>query len=175
MSGLPLQSTESKFPQDVALQIIGFLEGPERRGGVVVRGAQAMTFSAAYKEERDTQWADVWPAIKHPLWHGDDVHERATRAAHLAALSRALLANETVDQANLHIEGLQNTELHKVLKEPGMSTWLHKTYRDTKVGTPHPSPVSYAATQRSSTHILTSEGFSLCRWQGQTIGQSHGV
>ena len=68
-----------------------------------------------------------------------------------------------MDQANLHIEGLRNTELHKVLKEPGMDAWLHKTFRETKVGTPHLSPASYAATQRSSTHILIRKGFTLCQ------------
>ena len=40
------------------------------------------------------------PAIKHTLWHGDDVllhcMKGRHRAAYLATLSRALLANETV-------------------------------------------------------------------------------
>ena len=91
----------------------------------------------------------------------------------MATLSRALLANETVDQANLHIEGLRNTELHKVLKEPGMDAWLHKTFRETKVGTPHLSPASYAATQRSSTHILIRET-SLFASTSRVMGRPRG-
>ena len=44
------------------------------------------------------------------------------------------MAVETVGQANLHIESRRNTELYKVLKEPGMKDWLHKTFRETQGG-----------------------------------------
>ena len=35
-----------------------------------------------------------------------------------------------------------------------MKKWLHKAFQDTAVGIQHPEPLGYAATERSSTHVL---------------------
>ena len=89
-----------------------------------------MTFEAAYSRERSEQWGEVWPAIKNTVWHGDNVVIHCIkgrhRGAYLAVLCRALLAGETIDGANAHIEARRNTELHKVIRDKGMKKWLHE-------------------------------------------------
>ena len=94
LGGLPMTQMANRFPK-VALQICCFPNGPESRGGVTLAGAQLMTFSAAYSHERAGQWAEVWPAIKNTLWHGDNVLIHCIkgrhRGAYLAILTRALL------------------------------------------------------------------------------------
>ena len=126
-----------------------------------------MTFEAAYSRERSEQWGEVWPAIKNTVWHGDNVVIHCIkgrhRGAYLAVLCRALLAGETIDGANAHIEARRNTELHKVIRDKGMKKWLHEAFRDASVGTPHPAPQGYAATDRSSTHVVIQEGITLCQ------------
>ena len=77
-------------------------------------------------------------------------------------LSRALLAGETIEAANRHIENRLDTELHKVIKDQGMKKWLNKAFQDTAVGTQHPEPQGYAATDCSSTHVLVASGITLC-------------
>ena len=69
-------------------------------------------------------------------------------------LCRALLVGETIEAANSYIEGRRETELKKVIKDQGMKKWLHKAFQDTAVGIQHPEPQGYAATERSSTHVL---------------------
>ena len=44
-----------------------------------------------------------------------------------------------------------------------MKKWLHEAFRDANVGTPHPAPQGYAATDRSSTHVVIQEGITLCQ------------
>ena len=79
-----------------------------------------MTFAAAYSQERNEQWAGVWPAVKNTVWHGDNVLIHCIkgrhRGAYLGVLSGALLAGETIR----HIENRRDTELHKVIKDQGM-------------------------------------------------------
>ena len=78
-------------------------------------------------------------------------------------LCRALLAGETIEAANSYIENRRETELHKVIKDQGMKKWLNKAFQDTAVGTQHPEPQGYAATERSSTHVLVEDGITLCQ------------
>ena len=78
-------------------------------------------------------------------------------------LCRALLADESIDAANQFIQDCRNSELHKVIKDQGMRQWLHKTHREAVVGTPHPEPQGYAATEKSSTHVLIEDGIRLCQ------------
>ena len=126
-----------------------------------------MTFAAAYSQERNEQWTDVWPAVKHTVWHGDNVLVHCIkgrhRGAYLGVLCRALLAGETIEAANSYIENRRETELHKVIKDQGMKKWLNKAFQDTAVGTQHPEPQGYAATERSSTHVLVEDGITLCQ------------
>ena len=67
-------------------------------------GAKLMTFAAAYSQERNEQWTDVWPAVKHTVWNGDNVLIHCIkgrhRGAYLGVLSRALLAGESIEEAN---------------------------------------------------------------------------
>ena len=166
LAGLPMAHTVHRFPK-AALQVCCFPHGPESRGGVTLAGAQGMTFEAAYSRERNEQWGEVWPAIKNTVWHGDNVVIHCIkgrhRGAYLAVLCRALLAEETIDEANAFIEARRNTELHKVIRDKGMKKWLHEAFRDANVGNPHPAPQGYAATDRSSTHVVIQEGITLCQ------------
>ena len=83
--------------------------------------AQLMTFAAAYSQERSEQWTDVWPAVKHTVWHGDNVLIHCIKGRHRGALlSVALVAGESIEAANRHIEDHRETELHKVIKDQGM-------------------------------------------------------
>ena len=137
-----------------------------RAGGVTFPGAQLVTFAAAYSQERNEQWTDVWPAVKHTVWHGDNVlfHfiKGHHRGAYLGVLCRASLAGDTIEAAN-NIENRRETELHKAIKDQGMKKWLNKAFQDTAVGTQHPEPQGYAATERSSTHVLVEDGITLCQ------------
>ena len=161
IAGLPMRRTVDKFPT-TALQICCFPNGPESRGGDP-SGAQLMTFEAACSQERSEQWTDVWPAVKHTVWNGDN--EGRHRGAYLAVLCRALLAGESIEAANRYIEDRRDTELHKVIKDQGMKKWLHKAFQDTAVGTQHPETQGYAATERSSTHVRVESGTTLCQHQ----------
>ena len=58
-----------------------------RAGGVTLPGAQLMTFAAAYSQERSEQWTDVWPAVKHTVWNGDNLPD----SLHQGAPQRSLL------------------------------------------------------------------------------------
>eukprot|EP00438_Fugacium_kawagutii_P003624 Skav224194 [mRNA] locus=scaffold939:277414:285540:+ [translate_table: standard] len=58
LSGLPTRATAAQFPE-VALQVCCFPGGPECRQGVTLRGAQLMTFSAAYASQRSEQWREL--------------------------------------------------------------------------------------------------------------------
>ena len=78
-------------------------------------------------------------------------------------LCRALLANESIEDANKYVEDRRDTELHKVIKDRGMKKWLHQAFQDTAVGTQHPEPQGYAATDRSSTHVTVEDGITLCQ------------
>ena len=95
-----------------------------RAGRVTLPGAQLMTFAAAYSQERSEQWTDVWPAVKRTVWHGDNVLIHCIKGRHrgalLSVLCRALLAGESIEAANRHIEDHRETELHKVIKDQGM-------------------------------------------------------
>ena len=62
-----------------------------------------------------------------------------------------------------------------------MKKWLHKAFQDTAVGIQHPEPQGYAATERSSTHVLVEGDIapgeplpppptSLRRWRGSDPG-----
>eukprot|EP00438_Fugacium_kawagutii_P021873 Skav233042 [mRNA] locus=scaffold909:1189508:1199209:- [translate_table: standard] len=166
LSGLPTRATAAQFPE-VALQVCCFLGGPECRQGVTLRGAQLMTFSAAYASQRSEQWRELWPAVQHTLFAGDSVLMRCMKGKHRAAftgiLTRALLAGETIDEANRHVESLRDTELRKVTRERGMAQWLRQTWRDSQLVTPMPLPAAYAATEHSNIHVMTAEGVTLCR------------
>eukprot|EP00435_Cladocopium_sp_Y103_P038949 s935_g10.t1 len=166
LSGLPMTATQARFPKP-ALQVCCFPHGPANRGGIVLPGAHLMVFEAAHSHERNQQWSEVWPAVKHTLWNGDPmlIHciKGRHRGAFLGVLCRALLAGETIDEANRHIEDRRNTQLHKVIQDKGMKKWLHETYRATNVGSPHPDPVGYAATDTSSAHITIADGCTLCK------------
>ena len=126
-----------------------------------------MTFAAACSQERSEQWTDVWPAMKHTMWHGDNVLIHCIKGRHrgafLAVLCRALLAGESIEAANRHIEARRETELHKMIKDQGMKKWPHKAFQDTAVGAQHPVPQGYAATEKSSTHVLVESGTTLCQ------------
>ena len=130
-------------------------------------GAQLMTFAAAYSQERNEQWTDVWPAVKNTVWHGDNVVVHCIKGRHrgafLGILCRALLAGESIEDANHYVESRRDTELNKVIRDQGMRKWLHKTFQDTAVGTQHPEPQGYAATERSSTHVTVEDGITLCQ------------
>eukprot|EP00438_Fugacium_kawagutii_P008984 Skav223736 [mRNA] locus=scaffold2572:104065:115736:+ [translate_table: standard] len=166
LSGLPTRATAAQFPE-VALQVCCFPGGPECRQGVTLRGAQLMTFSAAYASQRSEQWRELWPAVQHTLFAGDSVLMHCMKGKHRAAftgiLTRALLAGETIDEANRYVENLRNTELSKVTRERGMAQWLHQTWRDSQLVTPMPLPAAYAATEHSNIHVMTAEGVTLCR------------
>ena len=166
LAGLPMRQTVDKFPK-TALQICCFPNGPESRGGVTLPGAQLMTFAAAYSQERNEQWTDVWPAVKNTVWHGDNVVVHCIKGRHrgafLGILCRALLAGESIEDANHYVESRRDTELNKVIRDQGMRKWLHKTFQDTAVGTQHPEPQGYAATERSSTHVTVEDGITLCQ------------
>ena len=58
-----------------------------------------MTFAAAYSQERNEKWADVWPAVKNTVWHGDNVLVHCIKGRHhgafLGILCRALLEGES--------------------------------------------------------------------------------
>eukprot|EP00435_Cladocopium_sp_Y103_P057937 s497_g20.t1 len=159
LSGLVMTATQAKFPKP-ALQVCCFPHGPANRGGIVLPGAHLIVFEAAYSHERNQQWSEVWPAVKHTLWNGDPVLIHCIKGRHrgafLGVLCRALLANR-------HIEDRRNTQLHKVVQDKGMKKWLHETYRSTNVGSPHPDPVGYAATDTSSAHITIADGCTLCK------------
>eukprot|EP00438_Fugacium_kawagutii_P021735 Skav236229 [mRNA] locus=scaffold132:348798:350914:+ [translate_table: standard] len=166
LSGLPTRATAAQFPE-VALQVCCFPGGPECRQGVTLRGAQLMTFSAAYASQRSEQWRELWPAVQHTLFAGDSVLMHCMKGKHRAAftgiLTRALLAGETIDEANRYVENLRNTELSKVTRERGMAQWLHQTWRGSQLVTPMPLPAAYAATEHSNIHVMTAEGVTLCR------------
>ena len=142
LAGLPIQQTVRKFPT-MALQICCFPHGPE---------------TAAYSYERSEQWTDVWPAVKNTVWNGDNVLIHCIKGRHrgafLAVLCRALLAGESTETANKYIEARRGTELHKVLKDQGKGKWLQKARQETVVGTMHPEPQGFAATDKSSTHVI---------------------
>ena len=84
------------------------------------------------------------------------------QACRLAILTRALLNDESIEAANRYVEARRDTELHKVLKDKGMKTWLHRANSEAFLGSQHPAPVGYAATDRSSTHLLVEDGVTLC-------------
>eukprot|EP00438_Fugacium_kawagutii_P021829 Skav232620 [mRNA] locus=scaffold1260:106753:110214:+ [translate_table: standard] len=110
LSGLPTRATAAQFPE-VVLQVCCFPGGPECRQGVTLRGAQLMTFSAAYASQRSEQWRELWPAVQHTLFAGDSVLMHCMKGKHRAAftgiLTRALLAGETIDEANRYVENLR--------------------------------------------------------------------
>eukprot|EP00435_Cladocopium_sp_Y103_P075206 s702_g55.t1 len=166
LSGLPMEATLAKFPA-AALQVCCFPENLRNRGGTIIPGAHLMTFAAAFGSERSTQWQEVWPAMKHTLWGGDDVLVHCIkgrhRGAYLAILARAILAQESIDAADRHVSSLRNTELNKVLKDRGMANWMHKTLRETKLGAAFPVPTGYGATERSRTHVLVGDNITLCQ------------
>ena len=103
LAGLPMRRTVHKFPA-TALQVCCFPTGPESRERVTLPGAQLMTFAAAYGQERSEQWTGVWPAVKHTVWHGDNVLIHCIkgrhRGAYLAVLCRALLEGESIEAGN---------------------------------------------------------------------------
>ena len=123
-----------------------------------------MTFAAAYSQERNEQWTDVWPAVKHTMWIGDNVLIHCIkgrhRGAYLGVLSRALLAGESIEEAN--IENRRETELHKVIKDQGIKKWLNKAFQDTAMGTQHPEPQGYMQPQSDPALMCWSRMASLC-------------
>ena len=97
-----------------------------------------MTFAAAYSQERNEQWTDVWPAVKNTVWHDDNVVVHCIKGRHrgafLGILCRALLAGESIEDPNHHVESRRDTELNKVIRDQGIRKWLHKTFQDTGGG-----------------------------------------
>ena len=101
-----------------------------------------MTFAAAYSQERNEQWTDVWPAVKNTVWHGDNVVVHCIKGRHrgafLGILCRALLAGESIEDANHYVESRRDTELNKVIRDQGMRKWLHKTFQGHRGGNTAP-------------------------------------
>lgn len=123
LAGLPTAKTAAQFPR-VALQIQCFHEELSRRGGVQLESTLHMTVCPTDTRSRTAQWRVAWPCMKQSLFAGDSVLLHCImagrhRAAAIGVLSRALLAKETIPEANTHIMKSRDIELHKIAYDRG--------------------------------------------------------
>lgn len=166
LAGLPTAKTAAQFPR-VALQIQCFHEELSRRGGVQLESTLHMTVCPTDTRSRTAQWRVAWPCMKQSLFAGDSVLLHCImagrhRAAAIGVLSRALLAKETIPEANTHIMKSRDIELHKIAYDRGVGTWLKEMMGQATVGSPLPTINGFLATGRSHLHLRTEEGAPLC-------------
>lgn len=124
--------------------------GLSRRGGVQLESTLHMTVCPTDTRSRTAQWRIAWPCLKQSLFAGDSVllHCMAGRhrAAAIGVLARAILAQETIPEADTYISQRRNIELHKIAYDRGVGTWMKEMMQQATLGTPLPKIDGFVAT-----------------------------
>ena len=167
LSGLPMEETRGQFP--AALQVCCMGKSPEQKGGVTLKTAELVRFEIANPRGRQS-WHDVFRKVFNTVMSGDDavVHCMAGRhrGGTTAVMCRALLANESFDDAERHILDRREIEVSQAMRsDKKMSEWVRDVRTRTQLPRLHPLPLNYLATESRNLHMEQSEaeGVSLCQ------------
>ena len=163
---LPVAETQARFPR-VTLQVTCFSPEVEERGGLVLQGAMHIHIAPSSVRDRTQQWRVQWPLIKNSVQSGEGVllHCLAGkhRAAGVAVLCRAVLAGESLQEAEDHIKKVRTIDLPGLVRNKGIGEWLAEMRRTTVLTAPHPKVVGCIATTKSKLHLMTDAELPLCQ------------
>ena len=163
---LPVAETQARFPR-VTLQVTCFSPEVEERGGLVLQGAMHIHIAPSSVRDRTQQWRVQWPLIKNSVQSGEGVllHCLAGkhRAAGVAVLCRAVLAGESLQEAEDHIKKVRTIDLPGLVHNKGIGEWLAEMRRTTVLTAPHPKVVGCIATTKSKLHLMTDAELPLCQ------------
>ena len=165
LSGLPLKKTIGSYPT-VALQICCMAQTPQERGGVTLPGAVTRQLPIGGKEREDA-FKNVFQIVRQTLASGDNVLTHCMVGRHrggtAGCLFRAILAEEDWDRTVAEVKKIRPTlDIPGAMKDGVLRKWVSDTLGKTKLHAPLPFPVAYAATDRSSIHLQTDQGITLC-------------
>ena len=165
LSGLPLKKTIGSYPT-VALEICCMAQTPQERGGVTLPGAVTRQLPIGGKE-RDDAFKNVFQIARQTLANGEHVLAHCMVGRHrggtAGCLLRAILAEEDWDQTVAEVKKIRPTlDIPGAMKDGVLRKWVSDTLGKTKLHAPLPFPVAYAAADRSSIHLQTDQGLTLC-------------
>ena len=129
-------------------------KSPERRGGVTLKGAELVTFEITYPRGRQS-WHDVFRKVFNTVMSGDDVVVHCMAGHHrngtTAVMCRALLANESFDDAERHILQRREIEVSQAMRsDKKMAKWVRDVGTRTRLPRLHPIRLGYLAIESSN-------------------------
>ena len=95
------------------------------------------------------------------------VWQEGTEAEGIAVLCRALLANESLEEAETAIAKVRDIDLQGLWQDRTIAEWMASMKRTSMVGQPLPSITGFMATARSHTHLMVTGGVLLCHHKQQ--------
>ena len=165
LSGLPTEETKNLFPL-VHLQICCYAGGLEKKGGIQLPGTLLRDVTPTWVAGRTDQWRLVWPLLRQSFHAGESIliHCKVGRhrGAAIGTLTRAILAQETIEERDRWIRDRRDTELEKVVNQRNVGAWLQDMRRQSVLSDPLPSITGFCSTARSHCHLQTGDGIPLC-------------
>ena len=123
LGGLPVASTVHKFPA-ATLQVCCFSKPVKAKGGVQLPNAMMITIAPSTKRSREAGW----PLIKQTLFAAEDVFVHCMAGRHrgggIAVLCRALLANESLEEAETAIAKVRDIDLRGLWQDHIIAEWM---------------------------------------------------
>lgn len=170
LGGLPVASTAHKFPA-ATLQVCCFSKPVKAKGGVQLPNSKMITIAPSTKRSREAEWRVGWPLIKQTLFAAEDVYVHCMAGRHrgggIAVLCRALLANESLEEAETAIAKVRDIDLRGLWQDHTIAEWMASMKRTSMVGQPLPPITGFMATARSHTHLMVTGGVPLCHHKQQ--------
>ena len=115
---------------------------------------------------RTDQWRLVWPLLRQSFHAGESIliHCKVGRhrGAAIGTLTRAILAQETIEESDRWIRDRRDTELEKVVNQHNVGAWLQEMRRQSVLSDPLPPITGFCSTARSHCHLQTGDGIPLC-------------
>ena len=163
---LPTKETQAKFPR-ITLQVTCFAAEIEERGGIVLPGAMHICIAPSSSRDRTSQWRVQWPMIKNSVQSGEEVLLHCIagkhRAAGIGVLCRAVLAGESLIDAEKFIRSRRTIDIPGLVKDKGIGEWLAEMRRTTQLTPPWPKVIGCMATPKSKLHLMTEAELPLCQ------------
>ena len=137
LGGLPVASTVHKFPA-ATLQVCCFSKPVKAKGGVQLPNSMMITIAPSTKRSREAEWRVGWPLIKQTFFAAEDVYVHCMAGRHrgggIAVLCRALLANESLEEAETEIAKVRDIDLRGLWQDHTIAEWMASMKRTSMVG-----------------------------------------
>lgn len=148
-----------------ALQIACFTE-PEKRQGTVLPKALLRRLPIAVRSTRTGAWRELWPLVLQSLYCGEIVvmhcmHGRH-RAAGAAALTRAIMIDESFDTAAAWIAERRNIDIQGLRRNKELEKWLKVTAGNTQRSDRWPRPTGFLEMEQGNLHVQGFKAIPLC-------------